>query len=135
MFVSNETDDLNLSVFNMFTGINWSKTLTKYISCKCQYKFDGTKSNSKEMWIKGKFPYECKNPKEHHLCEKFCIWNVTTCHWENGKYLANIIEDSAIKCDEVIETTKKKIQQTLIEKSRHVKQRNSIFHLSFYQLP
>ena len=30
----NETEDLNLSGFNMITGINESKTLTKHISCE-----------------------------------------------------------------------------------------------------
>ena len=29
--VLNKTEDLNLSIFNMITGINESKTLTKYI--------------------------------------------------------------------------------------------------------
>ena len=38
--VPNKTEDLNLSVFNMITGINESKTLTKHISCKCKCKFD-----------------------------------------------------------------------------------------------
>ena len=37
--VPNKTDDLNLSVFNMITGINESKTLTKHISCKCKCRF------------------------------------------------------------------------------------------------
>ena len=35
--------DLNLSVLNIITGINQSKTLTKHISCECKCKFDGTK--------------------------------------------------------------------------------------------
>ena len=39
----NKTEDLNLSVFNMITGINESKTLAKHISCKYICKFDGTK--------------------------------------------------------------------------------------------
>ena len=39
--VPNKTEDLDLSVFNMITGINESKTLTKHISCKCKCKFDG----------------------------------------------------------------------------------------------
>ena len=43
--VPNKTEDLNLSVFNMITGINESKTLTKHISCKCKCKFDGRSSN------------------------------------------------------------------------------------------
>ena len=32
---SSKTEDLNLSMFNMITGINESKTLTKHISCEC----------------------------------------------------------------------------------------------------
>ena len=31
--VLNKTEDLNLSLFNMITGINESKTLTKHASC------------------------------------------------------------------------------------------------------
>ena len=30
------------------------------------------------------------------------IWNLSTCSCENGKYLANIMDDSAITCDEII---------------------------------
>ena len=33
--------DLNLSVFNMISGINECKTLTKHISYKCKCRFDG----------------------------------------------------------------------------------------------
>ena len=40
--VTNKTEDLNLSVFNMITEINESKTLRKYISCECRCKFDET---------------------------------------------------------------------------------------------
>ena len=32
----------------MITGINESKTLTKRISCKCNYKFDERKYNSNQ---------------------------------------------------------------------------------------
>ena len=38
--------DLNLSMLNMITGINESKTLTKHISCECKCKFDGGQCNS-----------------------------------------------------------------------------------------
>ena len=44
--VPNKTEYLNLSMFNMITGIKESKTLTKHISCKCKCKFDGNKCNS-----------------------------------------------------------------------------------------
>ena len=36
----NKTEDLNPSVFNMITEINESKTLAKYISCGCKFRFD-----------------------------------------------------------------------------------------------
>ena len=47
--VSN-TEDLNLSMFNMITGINESKILTKLISTECICKFDGRKCNSNQWW-------------------------------------------------------------------------------------
>ena len=46
----NETEDLNLSVFNMITSINESETLTKHISCECKCRFDGKKCNSNQWW-------------------------------------------------------------------------------------
>ena len=39
--VPNKIEDLNLSVFNIITEINESKTLTKDLSCECKCKFDG----------------------------------------------------------------------------------------------
>ena len=41
-----KTKDLNVSVFNMIIGIDWSKALTKYILCEFKYKFDRRKCNS-----------------------------------------------------------------------------------------
>ena len=38
--VTSKTEDLNLSIFNMITGITELKTLTKYVSCECKCKFD-----------------------------------------------------------------------------------------------
>ena len=52
--VPNKTEDLNLSVFNMITGINESKTLTKHISCECKCRFDGRKCNSNQWWNNNK---------------------------------------------------------------------------------
>ena len=46
MCVPIKTEDLNLSVFNMITGVNDSKTLTKHILWECKCKFDGRKCNS-----------------------------------------------------------------------------------------
>ena len=48
--VPKKTEDLNLSVFNMMTGINESKPLTKLVSCRCKCKYDGRKCNSNQKW-------------------------------------------------------------------------------------
>ena len=99
--VPNKTEDLNLSIFNMITGINESKTLTKHISCKRKCKFDEKICKSNKWWNNYKCRCECK---KHHICEKDCVWNSATCNCENRRYLASIMDDSAIICDEVIES-------------------------------
>ena len=43
---------------------------------------------------------ECK---KHHVCEKDYLWNPSTCNCENGKYLENIMDNSTITSDEIIE--------------------------------
>ena len=45
----NETEDSNLSVFNLISGMNESKTLTKHISWECKCRFDEKKCNS-DQW-------------------------------------------------------------------------------------
>ena len=98
--IPNKTEGLNLHVFNMITGINESKTLTKHISCECKYKLDVAKCNSNQWWNSNKCWCKCK---KHYICEKDYVWNPSTCNCQNRKYLANIIDDSAIVCDEVID--------------------------------
>ena len=44
--VPNKGKDLNISLFNMITGINELKTLSRHISCEFKCKFDGIKCNS-----------------------------------------------------------------------------------------
>ena len=67
MCVPNKTEDLNLSVFNMITGINEFKTLTKHISCEHKCKFDGRKCNSDQWQNKDKC--QCEG-KKHYACKK-----------------------------------------------------------------
>ena len=59
--VPNKTEDLNLTVFIMITGLNESKTLTKHTSCECKCKFDGTKCNSNQWWNNNKCRCDFKN--------------------------------------------------------------------------
>ena len=105
-----ETEDLNLHVFNMITGVNESRTIIKHISSKCEYKFNGKKCSSNQKWNNNKWQCECKNPKGHRVCKKKNndnnIWNPATCSCKNGKYTRNIIHDSVITCDKIVEETK-----------------------------
>ena len=103
--VSNKTEDLNLSKFNMITRINESKTLAKHISCECKCKIDGRKCNSNKWWNNDKRRCECK---KHNIWEKDYIWNPASCSCKNGKYLANIMDDSVITYDEITESCKTK---------------------------
>ena len=67
--------------------------------------------------------------------KKYYIWNPATCSCENGKYLARIMDDSAITCDEVIESfdeVTKTILTDFNEKKKPVKRKISIFYLHFY---
>ena len=98
--VPNKTEDLNLSMLNMITGIKESKTLTKHVSNECNCKFDGRKCNSDQSWNKNKCRCECK---KSHVCEKDYVWNPATCNCENEKYLAIIMDNPMITCDEVID--------------------------------
>ena len=95
----NKIEDLNLSVFNMLTGINEWKTLTNHISCECECRFDGRKRNSDQWWNNGKYQCDCK---KRHVCEKDHVWNPATCNCENGKY--SLMDDSPITCAEIIES-------------------------------
>ena len=66
VLVTNKTEDLNLSVFNMITGINESKTLTKHVPCECKCKFDG----KNVIQINGRITINVDVSVKHHICEK-----------------------------------------------------------------
>ena len=38
--------------------------------------------------------------------KKDCVWNPAMCNCENEKYLASIMDDSVITCDEIIKSDK-----------------------------
>ena len=55
----NKTEDLNLSMFNMITGINEPKILTKHTSCEYKCKFGGRKWDSNQQSVKHKMSIFC----------------------------------------------------------------------------
>ena len=87
----------------MISGKYESKIFTKDISQECKCKFDDRKCNSNQK--QNNDQCQCKS-KKHHICEKEYIWNPSTHSFENGKYLASIMDDIVVTCDEFIEETK-----------------------------
>ena len=51
-----------------------------------------------------KCQYECK---KRQVYEADYVWNLFTCDSENEKYLASIIDDSAIRLDKIIDADDK----------------------------
>ena len=116
----------------MITGISESKTITRHISCEWKCIFDETKCKSNQCRNNDKSRCECK---KHHICEKDYVWNPATCSCENGKYLASIMDDSAIICDEVIKSYDEETKSTptsFNEKNITCTMQISIFYLPFY---
>ena len=129
--VLNKTEDLNLSLFNIITGINESKTLTKHVSFECKCKFDGRKCNSDQWWNNNKCRFECK---KRHVCKKDYAWNPARCNCENGKYLASIMDNSGIMSDEIIESYDEEIKTiptNFNEKKATCKMQNFYILLAF----
>ena len=58
---------------------------------------------SNQKWNNNKCWCKCKK----HICKRDYIWDSATCNCETGKYLASIIDDSLIMCDEIKDLEKK----------------------------
>ena len=74
--VPKKTEDLNLSVFNMITGINELKTLIKHLSCESKCEFVGGKCDSNQKRNNNKYCCECKNSKQCRVCVKKIIFGI-----------------------------------------------------------
>ena len=61
------------------------------------------------------------------MCEKNYVWNLSICICENRKYLASIIDDAAIICDEIIYAEDTNFNETNIT----CKTQNSYISLAF----
>ena len=78
--------------FDMITRKNETKIF--------KYRFDEKRCNSDQWWNNDKCLCECKL----YVCQKDYTWNPATCSCENAKYLASIMDNSAITCDEIMES-------------------------------
>ena len=74
-----------------------TKAITEHISC--DFKFNGTRCNSKQKWNSKTCQCECKN---HRKCKKGYSCNPRTCICENSKYLKSVAGTSVTVCDEIV---------------------------------
>ena len=51
--------------------------------------------------------------QENIMCKKNYICNLSTCTYENGKYLGSIIDDSVIICDKIINAVQSGSRKTV----------------------
>ena len=103
----------------------------KNMSCKCKCKFDCRTCNSNQKWYNDQCWCQRKNKKKHSVCKKRLYWSPGICCCKNSKYLASIISDSVITCDEIVEETKT-VPTSFNEKMEPVKQINCYFASLFY---
>ena len=74
--------------------------VTKDISCEFKCKLDERKCNLDQWWNNDICPCKCKS---HHICEKEYVWDTALWSCGNGQYLTNIMYDSVIMCDDIID--------------------------------
>ena len=68
---------------NMITNQNEAKAMEKHISCDCKCKLNSTSCNSNQKWNNRTCQCECKS---YRTCQKYYIWNPSSCICKNGKY-------------------------------------------------
>ena len=66
----NSTEDSNLRVFNIITGIYVPKTSTKHISGECKCRFDESKCNADQWWNSSKMHHKMKTRKLSHTTKQ-----------------------------------------------------------------
>ena len=55
----------------------------------------------------------------HDVCKKYFVWNPAACTCKNDKYLASIIDDSVLTCEEMKESKETKTILKNISKTKN----------------
>ena len=118
-------------MFNIITGINESKTLATHVSRECKFKFDEKNPVQINGGINDKYACECK---KRHVWEEDCIWDIASCSCDNGKYLADIVDNSVITCDEITEEETKTVMTNFNEKNEICKTKILYILLDFLSI-
>ena len=94
-------------MLKLITGISKSKTITKHVIFEWKCKFD-VKVNV--IQINGGIVINVNDSAKSAVYVKnYYIWNAATYSCKDGKYLANIMNDSVITCDEILDADEETI--------------------------
>ena len=81
--------------------------------------------------INDKYACECK---KRHVWEEDSIWGIASCNCDNGKYLANIVDNSVITYDEITEEETKTVTTNFNEKNKICKTKILYILLDFLSI-
>ena len=135
VWVPNKTEDLNLGVLSMITGVNESKTLAKHLPCQCKSRFDGRKCGTDQWWNNDKCLCESKNVMYVmkimfgillHVIVK--MQNIQQVLWMIQRLFAMKLQNYSMKTRKLSPTTKQKLfQQILMKRKKPAKRKIFIF--------
>ena len=92
------------------------------------FKSKRVQHDSDQQWITIDFNVIVKNAMYR---KKNYIWNLSACGCKNGKYLASIIDHSAITCDDAIESYNKEKNFNKNKGICNTQNKTSTFHFCF----
>ena len=118
----------------MITGINELKTLPKHYHANLNINL----MVENVIQIKNGIMINVNVSVKTNAWHKDFIWNPTTCSSQNGKYIANTMDDSVIKYDEIMEScdkeTKKFLTNFIEEKVSCKTQNFTCIFINYYSI-
>ena len=80
-------ENMNIKVFNLLSGINETRKIIWYETCKCVCRLTSAVCNNRPEWNENKCKCECKEDLISKLtCDKGYMWNPSTCSCECDNY-------------------------------------------------
>ena len=92
MCVPDTEKNLNVTVFNLMSRTNETRSIECHETCKCIWRLNEIICNNKQRWNKDECRCEWKELIDKGVCDKEFIFNPSNCKWENNNKtkLANI---------------------------------------------
>ena len=98
--IPNIVKNLDLTVFNLMSRTNETKSIEWHESCKCICRLNAIVCNNKQRWNKNKCRCECKELVDKGTCNKGFIWNPSNHEYECNKScdVGEYLDYSDCKC-------------------------------------